>query len=210
MSRDQRQPSFCSIIQSQRGFTLVELLVTVALFGAVMGIVSSEFFFSTRRSLDQKTIAKAQEQARTLLDTISFDIRMAGAGMPIGQTNFAFSQAEVGEAALPITLDSNGESISLLFNQKGINTITTDDVIPDSTRDFPVVDASDFEVGDQICISDITVGQNDGLCGVVEAIAGNTITVADPFNAVPGITLESGSEVHRISTVTYKSLALNA
>lgn len=193
----------------QRGFTLIELLVTLAIFGFVMATITSEFVIATRRSLDQRTISKAQEQARTLLDIIAYDIRMAGAGMPIGQTNFSFTQ--VGKAALPLQASSDEDLIAVSFNQRGVSTATLKDFTPQlKSLSFVVADSNGFEVNDTICISDITAGDVDGLCATIAKIIGPEITIDSSYSAKAGITLEAGSEVHRITTVRYESLPKGA
>jgi prepilin-type N-terminal cleavage/methylation domain-containing protein len=65
-------------VASQHGFTLVEMLVVLAIFGVVMGGLYTIFVSSNRLYLAQEEIVGAQQEARTALEIIGRQIRMAG------------------------------------------------------------------------------------------------------------------------------------
>jgi prepilin-type N-terminal cleavage/methylation domain-containing protein len=60
------------------GFTLVELIVVMAIFGLVMAALYNIFASSNRLYLAQDEIVDAQQQARTGLEIIGRQVRMAG------------------------------------------------------------------------------------------------------------------------------------
>jgi type IV pilus assembly protein PilW len=62
----------------RRGFTLVELLVVMAMFSLVMAGIYSVFVRSNRVYLSQEQVVAAQEEARSALDILGREIRMAG------------------------------------------------------------------------------------------------------------------------------------
>lgn len=61
-----------------QGFTLVELLVVICMFSLIMAAVYSVFVHSNRVYLSQEQVVAAQEEARSALDILGREIRMAG------------------------------------------------------------------------------------------------------------------------------------
>jgi prepilin-type N-terminal cleavage/methylation domain-containing protein len=61
-----------------QGFTLVELLVVLALVSIVMAGIYSVFVRSNRVYISQEEVVAAQQEARSALDIIGREIRMAG------------------------------------------------------------------------------------------------------------------------------------
>jgi prepilin-type N-terminal cleavage/methylation domain-containing protein len=65
-------------VGKNHGFTLVEMLVVMAIFGLVMAGLYTIFVSSNRLYLAQEEIVGAQQEARTALEIIGRQIRMAG------------------------------------------------------------------------------------------------------------------------------------
>lgn len=61
-----------------RGFTLVELIVVIGLFSIVMAGIYSVFVRSNRAYISQEQVVAAQQEARSALDILGREIRMAG------------------------------------------------------------------------------------------------------------------------------------
>ena len=117
-------------ITSEKGFGLVEMVVSVGLFLLIFAAVSSEFLTNTRRSYDHSGMTKAAEQARAIQDIIAFDLRMMGSGMPLGQANFLPTSAgyqSAPYAPYPIYIDSSDTKIHFRFNERGSSTILSAD-----------------------------------------------------------------------------------
>jgi prepilin-type N-terminal cleavage/methylation domain-containing protein len=68
----------CHRLHRYQGFTLVELLVVLAVFGIIMGGIYSVFIRSNRVYISQEEIVAAQQEARSALDILGREIRMAG------------------------------------------------------------------------------------------------------------------------------------
>ncbi|UCE82659.1 MAG: prepilin-type N-terminal cleavage/methylation domain-containing protein [Deltaproteobacteria bacterium] len=68
----------CERFHRCQGFTLVELLVVLAIFGIIMGGIYSVFVRSNRVYISQEEIVAAQQEARSALDILGREIRMAG------------------------------------------------------------------------------------------------------------------------------------
>ena len=61
-----------------RGFTLVELIVVIGMFSIVMAAIYSVFVRSNRVYLSQEEVVAAQQEARSALEILGREIRMAG------------------------------------------------------------------------------------------------------------------------------------
>jgi prepilin-type N-terminal cleavage/methylation domain-containing protein len=83
-----------------RGFTLVELIITVAIVGVVMGSIYTVFVRSNRVYISQEEVVAAQQEARAALEILGREIRMTG---------FIAAQNQPGGAS-PITVAAWGGS----------------------------------------------------------------------------------------------------
>ena len=68
----------CSPFLRCQGFTLVELLVVLAIVSIVMGGIYSVFIRSNQVYISQEEVVAAQQEARSALDMLGREIRMAG------------------------------------------------------------------------------------------------------------------------------------
>ena len=68
----------CSPFLRCQGFTLVELLVVLAIVSVVMGGIYSVFIRSNRVYISQEEVVAAQQETRSALDILGREIRMAG------------------------------------------------------------------------------------------------------------------------------------
>lgn len=74
----QKKPTKHLILGCRQGFTLVELLVVIAIFSIVMAGIYSVFVHSNRVYISQEEVVAAQQEARSALDILGREIRMAG------------------------------------------------------------------------------------------------------------------------------------
>jgi prepilin-type N-terminal cleavage/methylation domain-containing protein len=69
-------------LKREKGFTLVELLVAMAISGIVIAAVYTAFITQQKSYTIQDQVAEIQQNARVGLDMIAREVRMAGYGQP--------------------------------------------------------------------------------------------------------------------------------
>jgi prepilin-type N-terminal cleavage/methylation domain-containing protein len=70
------------IFREECGFTLIEVLIVLVMFGIVMGALSSLFLTHQKTACTQDEVAEVQQNLRIALDSIARDIQMAGFLIP--------------------------------------------------------------------------------------------------------------------------------
>ena len=191
---------------AERGFSLLELLVALLISTVLLGNITSTIMTSTTQHHDQKVRTKTNENAHLLLDTLSYEIRMLGTGMPLGQEDFDMLDATLNNAPLPILTTASGTYLQIRLDEVGTDAIVVASYTPSFTsRDVDVDDASEFSVGDTVYISNKTNGEKGGLQSTITAINGNTVTIDNSYNATPGVVFDVGSMMHKVDTITLDS-----
>lgn len=92
-----------------RGFTLVELLVAIAVAGIVLAIVSTFFVRSGRIYVEQNVTAALQQEVRAAMEIMGREIRMAG--YDPGRTgDFKILDADVTKLRFTLDLNEDGNN----------------------------------------------------------------------------------------------------
>jgi len=174
------------------------------MFAAIM----STYSLTTRRAYDEAIIGRTNEQARLALDLIGYDLRMAGAGVPLGQGGFAPGGAGLGDAPMPILTSSTATNIVMRLNETGRVGVLTSQFTPSMTSlTFQVHSSADIAAGDMVYLSNATAGGTLGLKGTVQSVSGNSVTLETGYITSAGAVFDSGSVVHRVTQITYDSPA---
>ena len=130
-------------IKSNRGLTLVELMIAVAISGIVAGAIFTAFQSQQKSYLIQDQVAEMQQNLRAAMDIMVREIRMAGYD-PQGSNGFGiidiqprdvannFNAGLVGNGAFEFTAD---------FDDNG--TVSGGETISYSICDFPIVTGGD-------------------------------------------------------------------
>lgn len=186
--------------RDQRGYTLTELLITVAILGLVMAAVLAVQMTSNTMFLRGENQAEAQQGARAAM-LMEEDLRMAGYGCP---DNGCPTPPPLGNQQ-KITAAS---ATAITFWADTLNASTTlAAAVGAGATTLPVTDASGIAVNDRIylfpCRSDLppcntTPPPPNWETRVVTAIAGTNLTVAALTNAYP-----QGALVGRPRQITY-------
>lgn len=96
----------CSYEKEERGFSLVELLVAMAISGIILGSLYSVFIIQNKTLKIQEQITEMVENVRAAVDLISREIRMAGYN-PTG-ASFTGLTYHAGEIQIRADLNGNG------------------------------------------------------------------------------------------------------
>ncbi len=81
-------------IDTQRGLTLVELLIVLAITGIVAAAILSLLFTTQRTASTSEEVVEVQQSLRMTMDLITRDLRMAGFMTPRNETPFAAAQGQ--------------------------------------------------------------------------------------------------------------------
>ena len=189
------------------GFSLFEVLVAIFISAILLGNITATLMQTSSHYHDRSVISKTEERAQMLLDLLAYEIRHLGAGMPLGQSDFDISDATLGDASLPILLNATATYVQIKLDEIQTSSTITASYTPSVVDlDFTVESANGFSVGDTVYLSDMIVGGDDGLEGVITNITGNTITIDSGYTASAAASFNAGSSIHRVSTVTFDSL----
>ena len=167
-------------IRGEAGFTLVEVMVTVAIFAIVLSAVYSAFISQFNSYQTQQDVVTVQSDIRTAAEILTRDIRNAGFGVPTG-------------AAVTTIAAASASSISLnLAGTTSSTYVTTTNYTASSgpcpcTYVVPVASTAGFQVNQKYNAIDIrtkTVEMGNGPTDKITAVnaAANTITVIGSLN----------------------------
>jgi len=192
----------------EKGLTLVELLVAMAISGIVVAAVYTAFITQQKSYTVQDQVAEAQQNARVGLDLIAREVRMAGYGQP----SWAINADTDGDG----TNEAVTDSVTVVDGGGGPDRITVIGCFDPN----PATLLYAASVGDTILrLQDATEAarfntttKNSIFIGGMEsakvtAISGSTLTIdTDPTTSGnQGLirSFDAGSEVNLVKAVTY-------
>ena len=190
----------------QKGETLVGLLIATAIGSIILVATASSFSSSMRALWDRITISEANNQAREIARIIASDLRMIGSGMPLGTAKFDMLDVTLGNAPMPILIESNLSRILFRLNETGKFTSSTRAFDPFSESNISVLSTNDFSSGKTVYISNITSefsqsSTQGGLRAKISSIGTSTISLKD-IVAGSGVNMNPGSIVEPVSDIT--------
>lgn len=199
-------PTHSGRLSSEKGQSLVSLLVELVISVVVFGSIIGVFFNTSKKTMDHQLMSRAQEDATSLIDLMSFELRLIGSGMPLGQANFQIADATLGDAPLPILTSATANQLTVRYNENGSNTVTTGVFTPAAASLlFTVLSTSGFSVGDTIYLSNFPTNGTFGLKGTIQAKTANSLTINNNYVASAGASFPIGTLVSKVSTVIYNS-----
>jgi MSHA pilin protein MshD len=179
----------------QLGFTLIEMIVGIVIFGIVLALVTTLIFPQARRSVDPIMQVRATELAATLLREISskkFDENGTGTIRCNDDLNDDGDLDDTGEAACTAAIDlgpESGESrTATMSNFDDVDDYhgllqgagQTDPIIRNSLGEVLVVDGQTLYAGFSISVSVIYDGNLDGTADTDQTSKLVTVTVNTP------------------------------
>jgi prepilin-type N-terminal cleavage/methylation domain-containing protein len=201
----------------QRGFTIIEFMVAVALLGVLMLGVGSSFTFQQETYVVVDQVAEAKQNVRVVADLIERELRNAGYMVPNtgaacgvdaddgpDKLYVSDSSAIVAMSALPTTLLSRPlgavvAGASAAGVPSGSQTVTLD------TFDLDGMGGTDFVVGSGLILADRNEAATSVACGTITAVAavggGGNVTV-DLENSTGG--LPAGAELVAVPAIVYQ------
>jgi prepilin-type N-terminal cleavage/methylation domain-containing protein len=171
-------------MRTRQGFTLVELMVSVALMGVVIVWLMGFFVVQSRSYVVTDELGEAQQNSRTIIDLIEREIRAAGMMVPENGAACGVDSTTgpdtlyVGDAD---AIDPTNQNIPNLGAKvlagvplaAGANTLTVNSVVLDGSPYYvtttPGVPSSDFRCDTGNC----AVGGNNAAGGVILIDAAN-------------------------------------
>ncbi len=194
----------------ESGFTIIEFLTVALLSSILLTAVVNSFTQLTRVSHDHEIKVIAQLQAQSVIDMLAPEIRMLGNGVPFHQANFLIAQQTLTNNTVtqPIVVSgTTANQIKFRLNQTGETYILTADFNPISSSSVTLTSVSKIYVGDQVYITNATVGEDDGFWGTVAGIssAAKTITFASGTQFSPSSIFTKGSLLEVVPVITYTS-----
>jgi type II secretory pathway pseudopilin PulG len=194
---------------NDRGFTLIELMVASLMMIAAISVLMS-FLRRDEKAREISThVIESRQNARSALDFIVSEIRMAGSGVSIPVvTSTAYGDSVILYPVTPDSIDGRYEKFTLL--EKTTDTETTLGSAMASASSFiAVTDVTGFAAGDLIVV---TNGSFADLFQVT-AVDGGTKRLAHdataPYNQAAGHRpwapggYAAGSRVVKVDVITY-------
>jgi len=175
------------------GFTLVELLVSVALLGMVVFYLMGTFIVNQKAYMVLDQVTEVQQNARAIADLMEKDLRHAGFLVPTGAAvcgvdNTAQPDTVYVSDADPLlttnALDGDlGATVSSSVASGSSIVLTVDDVVLDGTAFYDTnadgTPDADFQIGGGIVMTDTLDPTRGSMCGTIEAVnpVADTITL---------------------------------
>ncbi len=187
----------------ERGESLIGMLVAMLISAIVLSASTSFFINCLHHSTDVRSFTRGQVAASSLLDLISFELRMLGSGMPLTQSSFSYEDPAVGALALPVSLSASASEITFRLNETGASAILTSDFVPSSGSHTLSVDSiAGFKPGDSVYLSSFSAGGTHGLHGTVGSASANAIQLST-FTTTQGARFPASSLLQPVSEITY-------
>lgn len=160
---------------SDKGYTMVELLVAMLLSGVALSVLAKDFSHTVHQRKDMEQISEAQQAVGATLTFVTQELRQAGACLPtLG--NFVALEGEDHGDRDTLTLrigKTNQDSIVCVRTVSTAASMTGESIIE-------VQDPDGFEAGQNIYVTRMG-GQGNTFR--VQGVSGNLVTIEGSFDA---------------------------
>lgn len=192
-----------NILNNRKGFTLVELLVTLAISGVVMAGVYSVFYTQQKSYTTQEQVSEMQQNLRAAMLMISRDARMAGFGLASGRLSYYNGASMDSTYAIEI-YNNNPDQIDIVYADASCTTNLSSSM-PQPSSEFNVDDTSCFSDGDLGIISDGTNADIIQITQVQHASLKLQHNPSSPANSPGGTSVkyETGANIYKVKYLSY-------
>jgi prepilin-type N-terminal cleavage/methylation domain-containing protein len=206
------------LVNKNKGFSLVELLVALCLSGIIVSSVYGLFISQNTAYINQNLTAEMQQNARMAMNLLAGEFRMAGFGFSMSG-NYS-SSAGTFYAVTPNNSTSGPDSVTIRYcvdpnsagtvtlknpvatsNPGGSISLVVNDIIkPDGSS---VSGTTGFSVNDYIILSD---GQNASRLQITAVNSGTSTLNCSSVtpNIFPAGGFIAGSRVYKLREITYR------
>lgn len=167
-------------MNKQRGFTLVELMISLVLFSfAVAGILSVAVTM-TRSFREQRRLLAMEQSARAPLDFIVDSLRQASPGVPTGTI---YNADGCGSGAIQLIDNTNApDELEIVYASGGVVTTAHSAVTPSSTLiTIPAIHLDQFATGDYVVVTDSAQGLLTQVTGTTGGLQINSTSCTAGF-----------------------------
>ena len=160
-------------MKNQRGFTLIELMISLVLFSLAIAGVLSVAVSMTIGYRTQRQVMQAEVAARAPIDFISDAVRGSSPGASLGDIKDVENCAS---GAVKITDNTTApDKLELVYASGGVVTWTSA-VFTQTSASMAVYDGSQFAAGDYAVI--VNNAYTAGHLVRITAVSGNSLTIA--------------------------------
>ena len=176
-----------------RGFTLIELLIAIVVSAILIGAMSMAFYRTTSEALRLRDVTDRRQSARTAVQLIEREARMAGSGwgrIPVYGNNSA-GQAVTLAAVVP-GFTSIAADDSVMFVGAWQTSTVVADQMPSSSSNLKVQDVTGFNPNDLVLVTNglqANMVQITSTNASSEKIQSNP---ASPYNSPGGFKVSDG------------------
>ncbi len=184
-------------LKKETGFSLIELLIVVAMLSLVMAAVYSLYLTHQKTAFTQDEVVEVQQNLRIAMDSMTHDIKMAGFLIPATNTPVGVVSSNAGPAMTPAGAIILNTSDGVTLNTaSGAKTYAWIDIDASATTGLGTIQMDSSESVDQFISGDVVVAriirpQDKSQPGG----AANTFIVSNPDRAAKTMTLSVGTGV---------------
>lgn len=150
--------------KAQQGFTLVEVLIVILLFGIFMGAVYSLYVTHMKTAFRQEEVVDVQQNLRIAMDAVTRDLQMSGFLVPLGTPALDPGMSNVSSIRL------NMASASKIY------THLTEDISTDAVQKFGP-------------LSIATAAEANSFANVSSVRIVRPLTCSEPYSSTPASNL---------------------
>ena len=179
--------------ERDRGYGLLELLLALALAALVLGGITTAFYRTTSETLRLRDVTDRRQTARTAVQLIERELRMAGSGwgrIPVYGNNSS-GQPITLQAVVPGYTSAAADDSLLLVGAWQTSTQVTDQM-PSSSSNLKVQDVNGFSPNDLVLI---TNGLSANMFQVTATNSSSQhlqLNPASPYNSPGGFKTSQG------------------